>query len=132
MDGVQKQQAVSLADEFLHELVQGLDHEDIVGITLGGSYAQGTASLYSDVDLACFWREGLRPPPKRFMYRQGKLISITMTSVTGAREMLKRPDSAMLLVSGKRRLLLDKDGDQGVRPLDVFAYLEPDKAYRAP
>jgi hypothetical protein len=34
-----------------------------------------------------------------------------MTSVTGAREMLKRPDSAMLLVSGKRRLLLDKDGE---------------------
>jgi hypothetical protein len=110
LDGVQKQQAVSLADAFLHELVQELDHEDIVGITLGGSYAQGTASLYSDVDLACFWREGLRPPPKRFMYRQGKLISIKMTSVTEIREMLKRPQSAMLFVSGKHRLLLDKDG----------------------
>lgn len=34
MDGVQKQQAIALADEFLHELVQELDHEDIVGITL--------------------------------------------------------------------------------------------------
>jgi len=111
MGGVQKQQAVSLADEFLHELVQELDHEDIVGITLGGSYARGTATFYSDVDLACFWHEGLRPPPKRFLYRQGKLISIKMTSVTEIREMLKRPDSAMRLVSGKRRLLLDKDGE---------------------
>lgn len=109
-DGVQKQQAIGLADEFLHELVQELDHEDIVGITLGGSYARGTATLFSDVDLACFWREGVKPPPKRFLYRQDKLISIKMTSVTEIRQMLKRPQSAMLFVSGKRRLLLDKDG----------------------
>ena len=46
MDGVQEQQAVRLADEFLHELVHELDHEDIVGITLGGSYARGTATFY--------------------------------------------------------------------------------------
>ena len=110
MDGIQKQQTVCIADEFLHELVQELDHEDILGIMLGGSYARGTATVYSDVDLACFWREGLRPPPKRFLYRQGKLISIKMTSVTEIREMLKRPQSAMLFVSGTRRLLLDKDG----------------------
>ena len=110
MDGVQEQQAVSLAEEFLHALVQELDHEDIVGITLGGSYARGTATLYSDVDLACFWREGLRPPPKRFLYRGGKLISVKMTSVTEIREMLKRPQSAMLFASGTQRLLMDKDG----------------------
>jgi len=110
MDSVQERQAVRLADEFLHELVHELDHEEIVGITLGGSYARGTATLYSDVDLACFWREGLRPPPKRFLYRRGKLISIKMTSVTEIRELLKRPDSAMLVISGTRRLLLDKDG----------------------
>ncbi len=110
MDGVEVQQAINLADAFLHELVLELDHEDIVGITLGGSYARGTATLYSDVDLACFWREGVKPPPKCFLYRQDKLISIKMTSVTEIREMLKRPQSAMLVVSGKRRLLLDKDG----------------------
>lgn len=110
MDGVQEQQAVRLTDEFLHKLVQEFDHEDIVGITLGGSYARGTATRYSDVDLACFWREGVKPPPKRFVYRQDKLISIKMTSVTEIREALKRPDSAMLAVSGARRLLLDKDG----------------------
>jgi Nucleotidyltransferase domain len=95
----------------LHGLVQELDHPDIVGITLGGSYVQGTATLYSDVDIGCFWREGVSPPPRRFFYRQGKLVSITMTSVAEAREMLKRPDSAMHVVSGKRRVLLDKDGE---------------------
>jgi hypothetical protein len=110
LDGVEVQQAINLADAFLHELVQELDHEDIVGITLGGSYARGTATLYSDIDLACFWREGVKPPSKRFLYRQDKLISIKMTSVMEIRELLKRPQSAMLVVSGKRRLLLDKDG----------------------
>lgn len=110
LNNVQEQQTISLSDEFLQELVRELDHEDIVGITLGGSYARGTATRYSDVDLACFWREGLRPPPKRFMYRHGKLISIKMTSVTEIREMLKRPQAAILFVSGKRRVLLDKDG----------------------
>lgn len=122
MDGVEVQQAVSLADAFLHELVRDLDHEDIVGITLGGSYARGTATRYSDVDLACFWREGLRPPPKRFLYRQGKLISIKMTSVREIREMLKRPDSAMLVASGKRRLLLDKDGEVSSLLAEIEAF----------
>lgn len=110
LNDMQEQQSVSLSDEFLQELVRELDHEDIVGITLGGSYARGAATRYSDVDLACFWREGLRPPPKRFLYRQGKLISIKMTSVTEIREMLKRPPAAILFASGKHRLLLDKDG----------------------
>jgi hypothetical protein len=110
LDGVPEQQAVRLADAFVHELVHELDHEDLVGITLGSSYARGTATRYSDVDVACFWREGVKPPPKRFLYRGDKLISIKMTSVTQIRELLKRPDSAMLVTSGKRRLLLDKDG----------------------
>ena len=123
MDGVEVQQALHLADAFLHELVHELDHEDIVGITLGGSYARGTATRYSDVDVACFWREGVKPPPKRFLYRQDKLISIKMTSVTQIREMLKRPDSAMHVTSGKRRPLLDKDGE-------VSRLLEEIEAFR--
>jgi len=133
MDGIQEQQAVSLAEEFLHELVRELDHEDIVGITLGGSYARGTATRYSDVDLACFWREELRPPPKRFLYRQGKLISIKMTKVSEARELLKRPDSAMLLVSGKRRLLLDKDGSVSslLAEIEAFRWEDLQKAVNA-
>src|SRR5579884_1610109 len=110
MAEIQKQQATTLSEEFLRELVQELNSQDIVGITLGGSYARGTATEYSDVDLACFYREGVRPPPKRFMYRQDKLISIKMTSVAEIREMLKRPQAAILFASGKHRLLLDKDG----------------------
>lgn len=113
MDQAKKDQTVSLSDAFLSELVQELDNEDIVGITLGGSYARGEATQYSDVDLACFWREGLKPPPKRFFYRGGKLISVKMTSVAEIQGMLARPQSAILFASGKHRLLLDKDGSVG-------------------
>lgn len=122
MQDVQKQQAVGLSDEFLHELVQELDREDVVGITLGGSYARGTATRYSDVDLACFWREGVRPPPKRFMYRQDKLISIKMTSVAEIREMLKQPHLVVFFASGTHRLLLDKDGSVGRLLAEIEAF----------
>jgi predicted nucleotidyltransferase len=49
---VQKPQASSLADELVQELVQELDHPHVVGITLGGSYARGTATEYSDYNNA--------------------------------------------------------------------------------
>jgi predicted nucleotidyltransferase len=110
MNQTQEDQTIDLPDAFLADLVRELDHGDIVGITLGGSYARGEATQYSDVDLACFWREGLRPPPKRFMYRQGRLISVKMTSVAEIRGMLGRPESALFFAGGKHRLLLDKDG----------------------
>lgn len=133
MDGIQEQQVVNLTDEFLRELVQELDHEDIVGITLGGSYARGTATRFSDVDLACFWREGVKPPPKRFLYRQDRLISIKMTSVAEIRETLKRPDSAMLAISGKRRLLLDKDDSVArlLAEIEVFRWEDLQEAVNA-
>jgi len=110
MNQPQEDQTIDLPETFLAELVRELDHEDIVGITLGGSYARGEATRYSDVDLACFWREGLRPPPKRFMYRQGRLISMKMTSVAEIRGMLGRPQAALFFANGKHRVLLDKDG----------------------
>lgn len=103
-------QAVSITDEFLAELVAELDNEDIVGIALGGSYARGEATRYSDVDLACFWRAGLRPPPKHLFYRQGRLISVKKTTVAEMRALLDRPEAALRFASGKLRPLLDKDG----------------------
>lgn len=100
---------VQLSEAFLSELVRGLDHEDLVGMMLGGSYARGEATRYSDLDFACFWREGLKPPPKRFFYYQGRLISVKQTSVAEFRALLARPGSAPH-VMGARRVLVDKDG----------------------
>ena len=62
MSQTQKYQPATLPDAFLAELIQELDNEDIVGMTLGGSYARDAATPYSDIDLACFWREGLKLP----------------------------------------------------------------------
>lgn len=110
MNQAQEQRTTSIADSFLAELVQELDHQDIVGITLGGSYARGEATPYSDIDLACFWQEGVRRPPKRFLYRGGKLVSVKMTAASEMRGMLARPQAAILFASGQHRILLDKDG----------------------
>lgn len=107
---IEADQPATLTDTFLGELVRELDHEDIVAIMLGGSHARGEATRYSDVDLACFWREGVKPPPKRLFYRAGRLISVKNTTVAEIRAGLTRPEAALLFVSGTRRALLDKDG----------------------
>lgn len=115
---------VQVSDAFLAELVRELDHEDIVGITLGGSYARGEATRYSDLDFACFWREGAKPPPKSLFYRQGRLISVKKTRVSELRAMLNRPEAALLFARGKHRLLLDKDGSvaQLLREMEEFRW----------
>ena len=102
-------QGTYLSDDFLAKLVAELDNEDVVGITLGGSYARGEATRYSDVDLVCFWRAGLRPPPKHMFYRQGRLISVKKTTVAEMHALLERPETALRFANGKQRLLLDKD-----------------------
>ncbi len=121
---IQGQERSYLTDAFLPDLVKELDHEDIVGITLGGSYARGNATMYSDVDIACFWREGQTPPPKRFFYREDRLISVKMTSVAEFRAMLKRPQAVILFVGDKHQILLDKDGSiaQLMKEIEAFRW----------
>ena len=63
----------SLSEEFLNTLVAELDNDEIVGIILGGSYARNEATPFSDVDLACFVPDSMKPPPKRFIYLDGRL-----------------------------------------------------------
>src|SRR5438067_8736102 len=66
-------EAPTLSEEFLNALVAELDNDDIVGIILGGSFARGEARPYSDVDIACFVRDAVKLPQKRFFYRDGRL-----------------------------------------------------------
>jgi len=100
----------SLPDGFLDALVNELDSPEVIGITLGGSYARGEATPYSDVDLACFFQEQTPLPPKRYLYRSGYLLSIACLTVSGVRQRLARLPDALLVVSGQRQVLLDKDG----------------------
>ncbi len=102
--------AMPLTNTFLDTLVAELDNDDIVGITLGGSYVRGEATPYSDVDIACFVKGEANLQPKRLLYRDNLLVSIGTKTVAGIRNDLLKPESAILFVSGLHRILLDKDG----------------------
>lgn len=100
----------TLPEGFLEGLVAELDEEDVVGIMLGGSYTRDEATPYSDVDLAVFLREGVKPRLKQHLYRHGLLVSVKFTTVEEMRTALAQPLMAMLSAAGPLRPLLDKDG----------------------
>lgn len=102
--------AAPLSDTFLSALVAELDNDDVVGITLGGSYVRVEATQYSDVDIACFVKDEVKPPPKRFLYRENLLVSIGTKTVADVRSDLLKPERAIFFISGLHRVLLDKDG----------------------
>src|SRR5438477_251054 len=102
--------STSLPDGFLDALVNELDTPEVIGITLGGSYARGEATPYSDVDLACFFHEQTLLPSKRYLYHRGYLLSIASLTVSGVRQRLARLPDALWVVTGQRQVLLDKDG----------------------
>lgn len=122
--------AAALSDTFLNTLVAELDNDDIVGITLGGSYVRGEATTYSDVDIACFVKDEVELPPKRFLYRDNLLVSIGTKTVAGVRNDLLKPEKAILFVSGLRRVLLDKDGSvtRLVQEIEAFRWEPLQKA----
>ena len=95
---------------FLDALVNELDTPEVIGITLGGSYARGEATAYSDVDLACFFQKQTPLPLKQYLYRRGYLLSIAYLTVTGVRQRLSRLPDVLLFVAGSRQVLVDKDG----------------------
>jgi predicted nucleotidyltransferase len=111
-----------LSDNYLNTLVVELDNDEIVGIILGGSYARNEATPFSDVDIACFVPDSLKPPPKRFIYRDGRLLSIGYRTVAEIRSELARPERSIFIVSGFRRVLLDKDGSVSrlMREIETF------------
>src|SRR6266700_7127894 len=114
--------AEPLSEEFLNALVIELNNDNIVGIILGGSYARNEATPFSDVDIACFVPDSLKPTPKRFIYRDGRLLSIGTKTVADIRSELARPERAIFIVSGFRRVLLDRDGSVGrlIREIETF------------
>ncbi len=120
-----------LSDAFLKELVAEIDNDQIRGIILGGSYARGDATPYSDVDLACFVPDSFQPLRKRFMYRDGRLISVGLKTLEMVKEQLASPDLALWVVPSFRqvRVLLDKDGSmaQLKRMVEDFSW-EPLRA----
>jgi predicted nucleotidyltransferase len=115
-----------LSDEFLNTLAAELDNDGIAGIILGGSHARGDATAYSDVDIACFVHDESKQRKKRFMYRDGYLVSIGTKTIAAVRADMLKPNIAIWVVPGLSncRILLDKDGLVGrlLRDIEAFTW----------
>src|SRR5690348_2967982 len=103
-----------LSDEFLARLIVELDSETVRAIILHGSYARGDAlPPYSDIDLVRIVQEApAHLDQKRFLYRDGYLLSISSRPLSVYRKRFAQPEKAIFAVPGVREalILLDKDG----------------------
>lgn len=115
----------SLSNQFFSTLISDLDTPDLLGILLGGSYARGDATEYSDVDIACIVADDSQLQRKRFEYRDGRLVSIGTKSIAGIRRDIAKPDAAIWVAPGigDCRILLDKDGSVAALLEEVRAFL---------
>lgn len=107
----------TLPDGFLATLATELDGPDVIGVALGGSFARGDATAYSDVDLAPFYRADTSMPPKRLFWRDGWLVSVSPKSISGWRAQMARPESAIHLVPSAARLRILRDSDGALAAL---------------
>lgn len=88
--------------------------ENVEALGLTGSYARGQASAYSDVDLLRFVAQ--EPESAREHYRlwqvDGRLVSVSTTTLASKRAELTRPQTAIWAVGGLRqmRILADRAG----------------------
>jgi predicted nucleotidyltransferase len=116
----------SLPPQLIESIISELADEEIAGIVLGGSYARGDATRFSDIDIAPFLHEGAPPRKKRLFYRDGYLVSVSYKTVAGVRADMSLPNRAIWVVNGYRsaKILLDKDGAiQGLlRDLEAFTW----------
>lgn len=110
----------------LNTLVTELDDDEITGIVLGGSYARGEATQYSDIDLAPFLTNEAAPRKKHVFYRDGYLVSVSYKAVSAVLRDLTLPSRAIWVVNGFKGawVLLDKEGSVGelMQEIEAFAW----------
>jgi hypothetical protein len=118
--------SVWLPDELLARLITELDDETVTALVLRGSYARGNAiPPYSDVDLVRITQEMPdRAQQKRYLWRDGYLISISTRTIATYRQRLATPERAIFDVAGVRtaRILLDKDGAYRTLQQEVMTF----------
>jgi hypothetical protein len=116
----------ALPPHLIESITGELSDEEIAGIVLGGSYARGEATPFSDIDFAPFLREGAAPRKKQLFYRGGYLVSISYKTVAGVVSDMKLPNRAIWVVNGFKgaRVLLDRDGSITglLRKIEAFAW----------
>jgi hypothetical protein len=118
--------STSLPPRLLESITGELSGEEIAGIVLGGSYARGEATRFSDIDIAPFLRDDAPSRKKQLFYRDGYLVSISYKTVAGVRADLSLPNRAIWVVNGYRgaKILMDTDGSiQGLmRDIEAFSW----------
>jgi predicted nucleotidyltransferase len=113
-------------ESLLAAIVIECSDENTESIGLGGSYARGTATPLSDVDIAQFVYVLPDRDRKRYAYRDGRLVSYSIKSLDLEREALKRPERAIWLVPGFRdmQILSDEHGTLAafIQEIQSFAW----------
>ncbi len=98
----------------LAALAERFDGAEVEALALTGSHARGEATAHSDVDLLRFTQA--EPTIERERYHlwllDGRLVSVSTTTISAKRAELTRPESALWAVPGLRqaRILRDRSG----------------------
>jgi predicted nucleotidyltransferase len=102
-------------ESLLAQLVDESVGPNTEAIALGGSYARGTATQFSDLDIAHFVLNLPPMPQKRLFLRSGILVTVGQKSLAQERAALALPERAITLVPAYRELRILHD------PHDVLA-----------
>ena len=114
-----------LSETFITKLVDtittqstftGIEGSLVRAVGLTGSYARGTATPYSDVDIHVFVLPENMPAdePQGVCRFEDHLLSITLVTVEGKRAELTRPESAIRAVPGLRQMRVLYEAEAGV------------------
>ncbi len=102
-----------LSDALLEAIIEEANDDNTIALALGGSYARGTPTPFSDIDIARFVRVLPERYNKRFYWRDGRIVNISTKSFERELENVKHPENAILLIPAflEARALLDKTGE---------------------
>jgi hypothetical protein len=103
---------ITLPDLIRASLLQDLATPNTEAIILGGSYARGDATPYSDVDIVHFVTATPPNADRRYVYKDNLLISIATRTFAWYRTAIAQPERAIFVVPGMReaRALVDPHG----------------------
>ncbi len=119
--------SAALSEAELATLAARFGGATVVALALTGSHARGEATAHSDIDLLRFTLR--EPETERERYRlwllDGRLVSVTTTTLAAKRAELARPESAIWAVGGLRQaqILSDRAGGLATLLAEAHAFI---------
>ncbi len=116
----------ALSEAELAQLPQHVGDAQVEALALTGSHARGEATAHSDVDVLRFTLD--EPTTDRERYHlwllDGRLVSVSTTTIAAKRAELARPEAAIWAVAGLRqaRFLLDRTGTLAALIAEAHAF----------